>query len=268
MELSARNLLLIGLLAVCGWAAYTADDKPAAPVPVNPVGPEPSPCPGPGPCPPKPKPKPKPWGPQDGVPVGMQVFGAKVGGPVSPAGVEIQCDLPDGQQCSNISSKGQGCCVQTSINHSARWQNVPALIDFQKWVQESGLPGGAWPGAVDERIPKCAKDRGYPVPQYLQVEGKAAEVVPLLKLALKTGRMPAVTYSKSPTGRYNGQRIAHMVSMAHGDDEWVAILDNNYVGSQNLEWESWDEFTKIANPGGSIWCVILLSPSPSPPPKN
>lgn len=266
MEISARNLLLAGLLAVCAWAAYTADDAaPDAPVPVNP---EPSPCPGPGPCPlPKPKPKPKPWG-LAGVPVGIQVLGAKVGGPISPAGVEIQCDLPESQHCSNITSKGQGCCVQTSINHSARWQNVPALINFHEWVREKGLPGGAWPGAVDDRIPKCCQDRGYPVAPYLQVEGPAAEVVPLLKLALRTGRMPAVTYSKSPTGRYGGQKIAHMVSMPHGDEAHVAILDNNDIGSQNYEWMTWDEFTRICNGGGSIWAVVLLAPGPSPVPRN
>src|SRR5262249_37381740 len=80
--------------------------------------------------------------------------GAVVGGTMAPDGkTEIAIDLPGDLHCKNVSSRGEGCCVQTSINHSARWQNVPALVDFQRWVQEKKLPGGAGPDTVDNRIP-------------------------------------------------------------------------------------------------------------------
>jgi hypothetical protein len=191
---------------------------------------------------------------------------AKEGGRIAPDHkTEIQIDLPGPYHRHNVSSRGQGCCVQTSIGHSARWQNVTALIDMQKWVQEKGIPGGANPSSVDQRIPRCCKDRGFPVAEYLQVQGKDLEV---LKLALKSGRFPAVTYSKSPTGRYSGRRIAHMVSMPHGDDQYVAILDNNYPGVDRYEWMTWDEYMRICNLGGGYWAVILLDPGPPPLPWN
>jgi hypothetical protein len=191
---------------------------------------------------------------------------AQVGGRIAPDGkTEIQIDLPGEYHRRNVSSRGQGCCVQTSIGHSARWQNIPALIDFQKWVQEKGLTGGAGPSTVDNRLPRCCKDRGYPVAEYLQVRGKDTGI---LKAALKSGRFPAVTYSKSPTGRYRGSRIAHMVSMPHGDEDRVAILDNNYPGDNAYEWMTWDEYMRICNLGGSFWAVILLDPGPPPLPWN
>lgn len=60
------------------------------------------------------------------------------------------------------------------------------------------------------------------------VEGSDLE---RLKLACRTGRMPGVTYAFSPTGRYGGARIAHMVNLVHADDQWFAVLDNNYPGA-------------------------------------
>jgi hypothetical protein len=189
----------------------------------------------------------------------------QVGGRTAPDGTEILCDLPGSEHCRNITSRGQGCCVQTSLNHSARWQNIPALVDFHRWVQSKGLPGGAYPGAIDQRIPACCKDRGFPVVPYIQVEGSDLEI---LKLACKTGRMPGVTYSYSPTGRYGGQRISHMVSLAHADDHWFAVLDNNYPGDENFEWLSPEEFLKTYAPGGRGWAVILLPPGPPMPPCN
>jgi hypothetical protein len=194
-------------------------------------------------------------------------YWAQVGGVVAPDGkTEIQLDLPEQEHRKNISSQGQGCCVQTSINHSARWQNIPALIDFQEWVRQKGLPGGAYPGAIDQRIPACAKDRGYPTPAYIQVEGKDLEI---LKRACASGRMPGVTYSYSPTGRYNGQRISHMVSLPMATDDWFVVLDNNYTGAKNYEWMTPTEFLKTYAAGGSGWAVILLdNVGPPPPPRN
>lgn len=244
---------IIGLLAAGYFLGRDPGEGQVKPAPVQPApvqpAPEPAPCPGPGPCP-RPRPSPragdgKPW----------------AGGPKHPDGTEIACDLPTDQHCRNVSSKRQGCCVQTSINHSARWQNVPALIDFQKWVQEKGLPGGAWPGAVDERIPACAKDRGYPVPDYMQYEGTDTH---FLIEACKAGRMPGVTYNYSPTGRYGGERIAHMVTLVHADDNWFVILDNNYPGS--YEWLPPGVFQAVWTGGRNGWAVFLLAPPPPPPP--
>lgn len=190
---------------------------------------------------------------------------AKVGGRISPDGLsEINCDLPGDLHLKNVGgSDGAGLCVFTSIAHSARWQNVTLLEDFRDWMRKH--PGGGYPEKVDRMIEKCAKERNQTIPQYIQIEGSDLEI---LKLACKTGRMPGVTYSKSPTGRYGGGTIAHMVSLPHADDTWFCVLDNNYPGENNYEWMTPEEFKKTYTGGRSGWSVIFLNPPPPPFPKN
>lgn len=192
--------------------------------------------------------------------------GAQVGGRVAPDGkTEIQVDLPSSLHQRNINSVGLGCCVFRSIDHAARWQNIPALIGFPEWMVSRGIPGGGYPGKVDDLIPKIAADRGLPVPDYLQVEGTDLEI---LKLATRTGRMVSSTYSVSPTGRYDGRKIDHMVNTPHADDANFAILDNNYIGDNAYEWLSPAEYLRSYALGGRGWAVILLGPPPPPPPTN
>lgn len=253
--MSRDKLLAMLLLAGALWYFFLRQDDPA-PAPAPPCGPD-SPCPLPSPAP-KPPPPRRPWGPLRDAPVG-----AFVGGPVAPDGVELQIDLPGPLHRRNTSSKGLGNCVFTSIHHAALWQNVPALQEFPKWLIEKGIPGGGYPSKVADLIPRIAKDRGMPVPEWIQVEGGDLEV---LKLAAKTGRFPSVTYSFSPTGRYGGGRIAHMVNASAcgaGGKYWV-IQDNNFPGAEAYEWLSESEFARTYAPG---WAVILLSPGPPPPPR-
>jgi len=194
------------------------------------------------------------------------LFGASVGGPRAPDGTEVACDLPGEFHRKNTSSRGEGCCVWTSIHHAALWQNVPAYQEAPKWIQDHKVPGGAWPGAVEKQLPKMAAERNAaPAPEFLNYEGSDLSI---LRLACATGRMPAVTYSVSPTGRYGGSRIAHMVSLLHADDKWFVILDNNYVGAEQLEWLTPDEFKRSWTMGGGGWAVILLGPPPPPVPRN
>jgi len=194
------------------------------------------------------------------------VFGAKVAGEIAPDGVtKLSCNLPSNLQMHNKSgTDGRGLCVFTSIAHSARWQNENVFKDFRDWMTK--YPGGGYPEKVDRMIAKLCKDKGVEVPDYIQVEGGDLEI---LKLASKTGRMPSVTYSHSPTGRYKGKRINHMVSLPHADDQWFCVLDNNYPSENgNLdiyEWMSPDEFKKTYAPG---WAVILLASPPPPAPHN
>lgn len=188
--------------------------------------------------------------------------GASVGGNKSPSGDEIQVDLPGELHRKNTASKGLGLCVFTSIHHAAVWQNVPALHEFPKYLIDKSIPGGGYPSKVDDLIPKIAQSRGLPVPDYLQVEGSDLEI---LKLACRTGRLPSVTYSFSPTGRYNKQRISHMVNAAHVTDSFVAVLDNNYPGADAYEWMTPQEFLRTYTGGRSGWAVILLAPAAPPP---
>jgi hypothetical protein len=201
----------------------------------------------------------------------MGVDAAKVGGKVSPAGDEIHIDLPENLHRKNVSSRGQGCCVFTSIHHASLWQHVPQLNEFPKWLQAKGLTGGGYSGNVTERIKKICQERGVPEPAYIQIHGSVEEDLKLLSLATKTGRFPAVTYGISPTKRYGGGRIAHMVSLPHADldKDCFCVLDNNYIGINQYEWMTKAEFVRAYTSGGRAgWSVILLDPGPPPVPYN
>lgn len=194
------------------------------------------------------------------------VVGAKVGGNVNADGVQLQCDLPGKLHLQNKGgSDGAGLCVFTSIAHSARWQNVPLLANFRDWMTK--YPGGGYPEKVTDMIQRIAKEKGQAVPDYLQVESTDLDI---LRLACKTGRMPAVTYSYSPTGRYGGQRIYHMVSLPHADKDTFVVLDNNYPGENQYEWMTEKEFYAAYTAKGREkgWAVILLNSGPPPIPKN
>jgi hypothetical protein len=189
----------------------------------------------------------------------LAIFNAdsQVGGRTSPDGAEqLQIDLPASEHLKNVGGKdGSGLCVFTSVEHSGRWQNVEQLHGFQGKMRKE--EGGGWPEKVDKMVAKYA-----PGTTYLQYSGDDTS---LLKLALKTGRMPAVTYGYSP--RYGGSgRIAHMVNLVHLTPKWAAILDNNFPGEDKYEWMAPAEFTRRWKLGGGGWAVFLLSPPPPPPP--
>jgi hypothetical protein len=186
---------------------------------------------------------------------------AKVGGDVAPDGTPVQIDFPKELRMENVGgSDGAGLCVFTSINHAALWQNVEVLKDFQHWMRSKR--GGGWPEKVDRMIAAKAKEAGVEKPQYVQVEGEDLE---LIDLACKTGRMPCVTYGFSPSGRYRGRYISHMVNCVHSDGKNIAILDNNYI--EALEWDTRDEFRRAYTSDGG-WTFVLLTTPPPPPPRN
>lgn len=201
----------------------------------------------------------------------FEVIGAeKIGGTVSPDGkTEIQCDLVESLHRKNVGgSDGAGLCVFTSIMHSARYQHVKVLEDFQDWMKQ--YPGGGYPDKVKQKIAQVCKERNVPEPAYIQVQGKDLEI---LKLACRTGRMPAVTYSYG--SRYGGSKIAHMVSLpsagaGEGPDGrgWYVVLDNNFPGANAYAWLSEADFLHTYAAGGQGWAVILLDCGPPPVPHN
>lgn len=245
------QVLMLGAVGAALW--WTA--QPSAPPPC-PDDKCPLPIPAPAPVPEPPLRPRKPWGALE-VPVGASV------GPVAPDGTEPQIDLPGHLHLKNRGgSDGAGLCVFASITHSAHWQTVPQLEDLFQYMFR--FPGGGYPSKVANVIKRKCAEKGVPEPAYVQVEGTDLEI---LKLACKSGRMPGVTYSFSPTGRYGGARIAHMVSLVHADDKWFAILDNNYPGIDKIEWMTPDEFRRTYTGGRSGWAVILLNGPPPPPPR-
>jgi hypothetical protein len=190
---------------------------------------------------------------------------AVVGGPVHPDGTAVDCDLPIERHQKNLGgSDGAGLCVFTSIGMAADWCSELPLIDFRDWMRRH--PGGGYPEKVTRMIRQLCQERGVPEPRYLQVQGGDVEV---LAQAVRQGHLACVTYSRSPTGRYGGQRIAHMVNCVAaraGSHRHWAILDNNYPGS--IEWMSEAEFRASYTGLGGGWAVLLLKEGPPPVPRN
>jgi hypothetical protein len=254
-------LLLLGGAGLLVFSLLPAE-KPPPPPPVKPAPappapppdpprPRPRPCPGPGPCPRF----------QSSLPARID---AVVGGEVGLDGTELQCPLPGDFHTKNVGgSDGAGLCVFCSMHHAGVWQNDAVFTGLFDWMKHH--PGGGYPDKVDRMIEQFCREKNLPMPDYLQVEGTDLEI---LKAACRSGRMPGVTYSYSPTGRYGGQRIAHMVNLVHADDRHFVILDNNFPGSANYEWLSPAEFQKTYSGGRSGWAVIPLSPGPPLPPHN
>lgn len=213
----------------------------------------------------------------------MGLLGASVCGqahvtkePVANDGTPVQLDLPRALHLKNTGGSdgprgpgsGSGLCVFTSLNHASYWNRVPLLYDFQKYMTQ--FPGGGWPQKVDAMIARKAAAASTDKPEYVQFE---ANNLDLLALAVKTGRMPSITYSYSPTKRYGGAKIAHMVSLVgaragKGPDGkgWWTVLDNNFPGT--YEWMPESEFLRVYSGGRLGWSVVFLNPSPPPVPVN
>lgn len=179
-------------------------------------------------------------------------------GPVSPDGKRATVDLPTSQHMKNVGgSDGLGLCVFTSVQHAERWQSIRALEGFRAWMERR--PGGGWPQKLDQTIAQFCRDKGVPVPAYIQHTGGDEQ---FLELALKTDRVVCVTYA----GRddfYRG-RIAHMVNLAHLDGERAAIIDNNRPGV--WVWMSRAEFLARWRDMQGGWAVVFLAAPPPPHP--
>lgn len=181
-------------------------------------------------------------------------------------GVEVDCDLPASQHTKNVGgSDGAGLCVFTSIKHSFDWHGMRDHMAFRKYME--GRPGGGWPEKVVRELREfCSKSR-LEMPDILQVTNGD---INMLYEAVQSGHMAGVTYCYSPTGRYNGQRIAHMVNCVAarvGPNKLWAILDNNYIGT--IEWMDEPTFKRVWMGNGGGWFVAILNrPDPPPIPVN
>ncbi len=195
--------------------------------------------------------------------IGITAAGAKVNGPTSPTGVPIQLDFPTDRHQKNKAGKdGSGLCVFTSLGQAADWQHIETLRDMRDWMTH--FNGGGYPSKVTEYIQKKCTEAHVDVPEYVQVESGDLDV---LRVACKNGWMPCITYGVSPTGRYGGKTIAHMVNLVHAEGDEFAVLDNNYPGT--FEWMSAAEFSRSYKQGrGKGWCVIFYAPGPPPAPRN
>lgn len=170
-------------------------------------------------------------------------------------------DLPGDMHTKNVGgSDGAGLCVFCSMHHAGLWQNDPVFAGIFDYMKS--YPGGGYPEKVTRMVDKMCAEKGFPKPRYIQIEGydRSAMIA-----ASKSGRMVCGTYSRSPTGRYGGSTIAHMVNYVHADESGCWVLDNNYPGADKYEKMTWDEAERFCKPN---WLIILLNPAPPYPPRN
>lgn len=171
----------------------------------------------------------------------------------APSGTVVRCDLPQPLRMRNVGGRdGAGLCVFTSAEHSGRYQNVRLLFGFQQKMRAE--KGGGWPDKLDSMLLKYAPDVLY----VQHVGGDAA----FLETCLLTGRMPCVTYAGRDTNYGPNKTIAHMVNLIYLDDEYAAILDNNFPDKP--VWMTRPEFLdrwRDERVGGG-WAVALLAPPP------
>lgn len=198
----------------------------------------------------------------------------------SHTGVRATADLPAGQHMRNTGgSDGFGLCVPTSAVVASRWQDVRELFDLRAYTERR--PGGSYPAKFRKTLEDYCREKQVPVPAYLQHEGGDAAV---LELALRTGRMPSVTYcGVDGPGRYGNEVIAHMVNLVHLDDTRAAIVDNNFPGTwlwmgrnqflsrhkgvqeDGRPFLARDKFGRPSPVGGG-WSIVFLASPPAPYP--
>ncbi len=184
----------------------------------------------------------------------------KAGGPEL-NGEQITTDMPTSEHLINKGGvDGAGLCVFTSIEHCAVWANEPSLIGFRDFMTRH--EGGGYPEKVDKFIPLMAKYKNAQAPSYIQHTGGDPK---FLELALKTGRMVAVTYAGQDGVFYRGP-IAHMVNLVYLSDKTACILDNNNPGK--YLWMTREAFLQRWKAMGGGWAFVLLKAGPPPIPVN
>ncbi len=195
-------------------------------------------------------------------------FAARVAGKQLEDGTEVDCDYPDELQFPNAGgSDGSGLCVFNATTWAAQYAGHLYLGDPQKglftWMRSR--PGGGYPSKLAAMIREFCTSQGITEPPYVQIEDDDLDKVERL---VKGNHLVGVTYCRSPTGRYNGKRIAHMlvcVAARAGPRKLWAIIDNNYKG---VEWMSEEDFRVSYTGFGGGWTVAFKRPGPPLPPRN
>jgi hypothetical protein len=167
------------------------------------------------------------------------------------AGVTFPIVLPPDRHLRNVGgSDGAGLCVFASISHASDWHVCP-LIGIFNWMRQH--PGGSWPEKTDKMVERYCKEKGEPVPPYLQITNGDVET---LKVAIANGFYPCVTYA-GYDGKFYNSKIAHMVNLVYLSNEWAVIHDNNYPG--RWLWMKPSAFIRRWNDNSGGWAFILLN---------
>lgn len=193
-------------------------------------------------------------------------------------GPEVQIDLPAELRLRNkagrptaTSPKGDGCCTFASLNHMAFQMNCRPLFRVLDEIA-SKEEGGGWPERMTEVVQRFTGDGD------LVVHYEGPDPLPVVKLALRTGRMVGITYGYSDNPIYDGVSMGHMVNVVHCDGGFAAVLDNNDPAHiawllTEAELERRATWSPLDPAGlrwgkGNAWVMVLLCPPPPPVPTS
>jgi hypothetical protein len=173
----------------------------------------------------------------------------KLGGTISPDGRTHsvlwvdKLDFPH-----NIASAGLGCCAFRALDYCARLQDEPDLVGLPEKMVQDHVPGGGYPEKVDRLLAKYAPSAHY----WNDTSGDTR----ILTAAWRSQRPVCVDYSGHDP-HYAGS-IAHCVTLVayDPDNDWAAILDNNYPKLDQIVWMS----TRALKRRWHGWNYGLLNP--------
>lgn len=173
-------------------------------------------------------------------------------------GVHAQVPLRPEYHFKNEGGRdGAGLCVISSVNSDGWYQDVPEFVDAKNskvWRLAKRKDGGYYPAKLKDPF-----DEAGVVTAWIQAEGSAEELVPVIKHYLDLGIPVANTMAFSqryispdlPTGE-----IHHMVQTLHLRDGLACLVDNNFPGT--FLWVTEAEYGRRLVDGQAGWIVVLL----------
>jgi hypothetical protein len=158
-------------------------------------------------------------------------IGTKIGGSIAPDGrTEIACDLP-----TSLPPKTSAAATAPD-SASSPASGTPRAGRTSRFSKTSRPGCDATPAADTRRrsTPRSSRSAPNAVCRRLRTCRSRGRDLDILNRACRTGRMPSVTYSFSPTGRYGGQRIAHIILLDPGPPPLPASQDPTEKGLSPL----------------------------------
>lgn len=253
--MSSRTLIVFAVLGIALFLIFDTTPPAKPPVSPHPIDrdddddevrpPKRRRCPGPGPCPRE-----------------LATAGHKpvVGGLTSPDG-KTTINIPIGELTlkKNISSGGLGCCGSRSLEYSARNVGVTALYDLPEKMRKTGISGGDNMETIARKMRKFAPEIGY-----IQ---DVHSTLSVLSAIVATQRIACVGYDGHDP-HYSGH-IMHCVCVVAADleNDWIAVLDNNFPSTDQIVWMGKREFRDRWKGCLDCWLYTLLAVRPGALPQ-
>ena len=169
--------------------------------------------------------------------------------PEHPSGITAAAPIPvELHQRNTGGSDGAGLCVIASAKTAGAYLGWTAELQAL-WDEAKRRPGGYYDGKFDQ----LARDAA-PGLRYAHYHGSNYEV---LKRLSELGVPFGVTMDTGDL--YGGQRISHMVTGAHFDDQWTCHIDNNSPGL--FTWTTRSEWERRSKLGSGEFWLLAIAPT-------